>query len=323
MRMLRSLALTAALSAGVPSGAASEPAVHVQSLKITILSTMLADGEELGEWGFAALVEADGHRILFDTGAHTDVVLKNAHTLGIDLTTVPEVVLSHDHWDHVGGLLTLRQSVLAKSPSALSRVHVGQGIFYRRTSFNPGIDDNPALLLKPEYERTGGVFIVHDGPAQMYPGVWLTGPVPRKYPERNWSGKGRMLTPQGWVEDNIPEDQALVFDTDKGLVVLVGCAHAGIVNTLDYAQAVVRPARFYAVIGGVHLFAASDETLAWTAGKLAGFGVDNFLGGHCTGIETVFRFRSALGLDRRHCVVAAVGSYFELGKGIDPRNIAR
>jgi len=105
--------------------------------------------------------------------------------------------------------------------------------------------------------------------------------------------------------------------------VLVGCAHAGIVNTLDYAQAVVRPARFYAVIGGVHLFAASDETLAWTAGKLAGFGVDNFLGGHCTGIETVFRFRSALGLDRRHCVVAAVGSYFELGKGIDPRNIAR
>jgi 7,8-dihydropterin-6-yl-methyl-4-(beta-D-ribofuranosyl)aminobenzene 5'-phosphate synthase len=323
MRILKVLAVLAAALAAVPAKSAPESTGRVQSLKVTILSTMLADGTELGEWGFAALVEADGHRILFDTGAHSDVVLKNAQTMGIDLSSVPEVVLSHNHWDHVGGLLTLRQSVLAKSPSALARVHVGKGIFYRRTSFNPGIDDNPALLLKPEYEKTGGVFVVHDRPAQIYPGIWLTGPVPRKYPERNWSGSGRMLTPEGWVEDNVPEDQALVFDTDKGLVVLVGCAHAGIINTLEYAQAIVRTEHFYSVIGGVHLFNASDETLDWTAKKLKGLGMDNFLGGHCTGIEPVYRFRAALGLDRRHCVVAAVGSFFELGHGIDPRNIAR
>jgi 7,8-dihydropterin-6-yl-methyl-4-(beta-D-ribofuranosyl)aminobenzene 5'-phosphate synthase len=314
--------LAAALAGSAPSAAADTPS-RVHSLRITILSTMLADGGELGEWGFAALVEADNHRILFDTGAHTDVVLKNAGTLGIDLTTVPEVVLSHNHWDHVGGLLTLRQSVLAKAPSAMSRVHVGKGIFYRRTSFNPGIDDNPALLLRPEFERTGGVFVTHDAPEQIHPGVWVTGPVPREYPERNWSGSGRVLGPGGWVEDNVPEDQALVFDTDRGLVVLVGCAHAGIINTLEYARTVVRPSRFLAVIGGVHLFAASDKTLEWTAGKLAEFGVDNFLGAHCTGIEPVFRFRSLLGLDRRHCAVAAVGSSFDLDRGIDPRNIAR
>src|SRR6202522_1099201 len=72
---------------------------RVQALKITILSTMLADGDELGEWGFSALVEVDGHRILFDTGAHEDVVLKNTRTLGVDLSTIPEIVLSHDHWD--------------------------------------------------------------------------------------------------------------------------------------------------------------------------------------------------------------------------------
>jgi 7,8-dihydropterin-6-yl-methyl-4-(beta-D-ribofuranosyl)aminobenzene 5'-phosphate synthase len=322
MKILRSLAFVTVLIAAFPAAGADAP-VRVQSLKITILSTMLADGQELGEWGFSALVEADGHRILFDTGAHTDVVLQNARSLGIDLTTVPEVVLSHNHWDHVGGLLTLRQSVLARSPAALSRVDVGEGIFYRRTSFNPGIDDNPALLLKPEYEKTGGEFVTYDKPAQLYPGVWLTGPVPRKYPERNWSGSGRVLTPEGWAEDNVPEDQALVFDTDKGLVVLVGCAHAGIINTLEYAQSIVRPARLYAVIGGVHLFNASDETLDWTAGKLAGLGVDNFLGGHCTGIEPVIRFRSALHLDRSHCVVAAVGSTFDLVRQIDPRNIAR
>jgi 7,8-dihydropterin-6-yl-methyl-4-(beta-D-ribofuranosyl)aminobenzene 5'-phosphate synthase len=322
---MRILAFTAmaALSLAPRAGAAPDPAARVQALKITILSTMLADGQELGEWGFSALVEADGHRILFDTGAHTDVVLKNAQTLGVDLASVPEVVLSHNHWDHVGGLLTLRQSVLAKSPGALARVHVGEGIFYPRTTFNPGIEDNPALLLKPEYEKTGGVFIVHDGPAQLYPGVWLTGPVPRKYPERNWSGSGRVKAPTGWVEDNVPEDQALIFDTDRGLVVLVGCGHAGIINTIECARATVRPARIAAIVGGIHLFNASDETLDWTEKKLAGFGVDNFLGGHCTGIETVYRFRAALGLDRKHAVVAAVGSSFDLRGGISPGNIAR
>jgi 7,8-dihydropterin-6-yl-methyl-4-(beta-D-ribofuranosyl)aminobenzene 5'-phosphate synthase len=323
MGTLKVLAVMVAALTGICAGAAAGESGQVRSLKITVLSTMLADGKELGEWGFSALVEADGHRILFDTGAHPDVVLKNAESLRVDLATIPDVVLSHNHWDHVGGLLTLRQSVLTRAPTALARVHVGEGIFYRRTSFNRGIDDNPALLLKPDFEREGGTFIVHDRPAQLYPGIWLTGPVPRKYPERNWSGSGRVLTPAGWVEDNVPEDQALAFNTGKGLVVLVGCAHAGIVNTLDYAQAVVRPARFAAVIGGVHLFAASDETLDWTGRKLAAFGVDNFLGGHCTGIEPVYRFRTALGLDRGHCVVAAVGSSYDLDKGIDPGNIAR
>jgi 7,8-dihydropterin-6-yl-methyl-4-(beta-D-ribofuranosyl)aminobenzene 5'-phosphate synthase len=314
---------TVAMLAAAPAATDAAESGRVRTLKITVLSTMLADGTELGEWGFAALVDADGHLILFDTGAHTDVVLKNAQTLGLDLSRVPDVVLSHNHWDHVGGLLTLRRSVLVREPSALARVHVGEGIFYPRTSFNPGIEDNPALLLKPAYERIGGLFITHAGPAQLYPGVWLTGPIPRKYAERNWSGSGRVKTPRGWEEDTVPEDQALVFDTDQGLVVLVGCAHAGIVNTIDYARSIVRPARIHAIVGGVHLFAASDETLDWTARKLAGFGVDNFLGGHCTGIETVYRFRPALGLDRKHAVVAAVGSSFDLASGIDPRNIAR
>jgi 7,8-dihydropterin-6-yl-methyl-4-(beta-D-ribofuranosyl)aminobenzene 5'-phosphate synthase len=299
-------------------------ASRVQSLKITVLSTMLADGlDQTGEWGFSALVEADGHRILFDTGKHQDVVLKNARALDIDLSNVPEVVLSHNHGDHTGGLLTLRREMMAKSPGALSVVHVGEGIFYPRTSFNSGIPDNPALLLKAEFEKTGGVFVSHDKPVQLYPGIWLTGPVPRKYPEHNWSGSGRVQTRSGWVEDNIPEDQSLVFDTDKGLVVLLGCGHAGIINTLEYARSIVRPAPIHAVIGGIHLFAASDATLDWTASKLGEFGMENFMGAHCTGIEPVFRFRAALHLGREHCVVAAVGSSFELGKGIDPGNLAQ
>jgi 7,8-dihydropterin-6-yl-methyl-4-(beta-D-ribofuranosyl)aminobenzene 5'-phosphate synthase len=302
---------------------AAELRGRVQSLKITILSTMLADGDELGEWGFAALVEADGHRILFDTGAHTDVVLKNARTLKIDLTSVPELILSHWHWDHVGGFMTLRESVRAAAPGALARTHVAEGIFYPRAGGVPAVETNQLLRLRPDYEKSGGMFVVHAQPAQLYPGIWLTGPVPRKYPERNWSGRGRMTTPAGVVEDTVPDDMSLVFDTAEGLVVLTGCGHAGVINITEHARTFVRPARIHALVGGIHLFNASEETLGWTTEKLRGFGVDNFIGAHCTGIETVFRFRRDLGLDRAHAVVGAVGGGFELGRGINPGEIAK
>ena len=323
----RSAALLAALllacGARAPAAGADAQAPRVQHLKITILSTMLADRATLGEWGFSALVEADGHRILFDTGAHTDVVLKNARELGVDLSTIPEVVLSHHHSDHAGGFMTLRRSVMARSPSALATTHVGLGIFYPRTSGIPLVEGNTMIRIRDEYEATGGVFVVHGGPVQLYDGIWLTGPVPRRHPERNWSESVRVRTPAGLVEDNLPEDMSLVCDTDRGLVVLTGCGHAGVVNIVEYSREVVRPARIHALIGGIHLFSASDDTLSWTAGKLAAVGVDNLIGAHCTGIETVLRFRHDLGLDRAHAVVGAVGASFELGRGIDPGLIAQ
>jgi 7,8-dihydropterin-6-yl-methyl-4-(beta-D-ribofuranosyl)aminobenzene 5'-phosphate synthase len=306
----------------VSSATAAEPA-QARALKITVLSTMLADGEELGEWGFAALVEVDGHRILFDTGAHTDVVLKNMQTLKVDLATVPEVVLSHWHGDHVGGFMTLRRAAQAKSPEALGRTHVGEGIFASRVGTPPGVEMNTMIRVKADYEATGGKFVVHREPTQLYPGVWLTGPVPRKHPERNWSGRAQLKTATGLGEDTIPDDMALVIDTAGGLVIVTGCGHAGVINIIEHARALARPAAVHALIGGIHLFNATDATLAWTGEKLRGFGLAHFIGAHCTGIETVYRFRAELGLDRAHCVVGGVGASFELGKGIDPRMIAK
>jgi 7,8-dihydropterin-6-yl-methyl-4-(beta-D-ribofuranosyl)aminobenzene 5'-phosphate synthase len=284
---------------------------------------MLADGRALGEWGFAALVEADGHRILYDTGAHPDVVLKNAQTLRVDLMQVPDVVLSHSHLDHIGGLITLRQSVLTNVPTALAFAHVGEGIFYPRSSAPSGTNENSMLAIRSEYERCGGKFAIYDRPKELFPGVWLTGPVPRKYPEHNWSGSSWISTPHGEAEDTLPEDMALVCNTDSGLVVITGCGHAGVINILDYARAIVRPSRIHALIGGIHLFAAKEEVLNWTAEKMREFGVDNFLGAHCTGIETVYRFRHDLKLDRAHAVVDATGATFELGAGINPGLIAK
>src|SRR5579859_5728762 len=118
-------------------GAAGDPTAQIHSLKITVLSTMLVgEPSALGEWGFSALVEADGHRILLDTGAHPDTVATNARNLKVDLSGIHEVILTHDHWDHVAGLLSLRRECMKKDPAAMSIVHVGKGIFYSR----PGTD---------------------------------------------------------------------------------------------------------------------------------------------------------------------------------------
>ncbi|MGH9390647.1 MAG: MBL fold metallo-hydrolase, partial [Vicinamibacteria bacterium] len=110
---------------------------------------------------------------------------------------------------------------------------------------------------------------------------------------------------------------------ESGLVVISGCGHAGVINTLEYARKTVKDAPIHAALGGFHLYPASAETLTWTGTKLREMGLENFLGAHCTGIEAVFRLRESAGLDRAHCVVGAVGASFELGKGLEPLGLAR
>jgi 7,8-dihydropterin-6-yl-methyl-4-(beta-D-ribofuranosyl)aminobenzene 5'-phosphate synthase len=297
---------------------ASKPLAEVHALKVTILSTMLAD-EGIGEWGFSALVEADGHKILFDTGARPRTVLENAKELKIDLSDVQDVILSHFHDDHTTGLITLRREFAKANPAAFSRVHVGPGIFLERR----GKDHNYLVGAKKEYEATGGKFIEHNKPEEIFPGLWLTGPIPRVYPEKNYPGGIEVKKDGAWIEDNLPEDMSLVFNTDRGLVLLAGCGHAGLINTLEYARKFLRAAPIDAAIGGFHLFSAKNETLDWTAGKLKEYQTAQILGAHCTGIESVYYLRQKLGLTRQTCIVGTIGAIFDLKNGIHTGAIAQ
>lgn len=314
----RSFLLAALVLSALAQAAEPVDTQQVRKLKITVLSTMLADAG-IGEWGYAALVEVDGKRLLFDTGARPQTVLANAREMKIDLASIEEVVLSHNHDDHTGGLVTLRRELRNQNPRALSKAHVGEGIFLPRV----GALQNGLLRFKEEYEALGGSFVVHSKPAQLLPGVWITGPVPRVHPEKNFPRGLKIKTPAGEVDDTIPEDSSLAIHTTEGIVVLAGCGHAGIVNTIDYARTSIAARPVIAVIGGLHTFSASDEVLAWTADKMKEAGLRYFLAGHCTGIEAAFRIRERAGLDRRTAVVSSVGSSFTLGKGIDPGAIAR
>ena len=315
------LLLALATSASLLRAPTPEPARgtghRATQVKVTVLSTMLAGdpGRGIGEWGYSALVEVDGRTLLVDTGARPETVLRNAAELGIDLSTVTELVLTHHHDDHTGGLLTLRRELSKRNPAALSRVHIARGFFWPRSPFT-GVGVDPNAGLRAEFERTGGTFVEHDTTTELMPGVWFTGPVPRTHPERNWSGSRMVRTPQGDVEDNVPDDASIVIDTPEGLVLVSGCGHAGLVNTLEYARATIRMAPVVAAIGGFHLFNATDAQLTWTAAKLKEAGLVYLLGGHCTGVEAVFRIRQLAGLTRARAVVSAVGSSFTRGSGI-------
>lgn len=324
--MTRVLLAFAALLLLPISDAAAQPA---KAVKMTVLSTMLVGSNfaGVGEWGFAAVLEVDGRRLLVDTGARAETVLRNADELKVDLSTITDLVITHNHGDHTGGLLTLRRELAKKQPSALSRVHVPKGIFYPRPGPG-GREANGLLPLKAAYEATGGVFVEHAGPTTLMPGVTMLGPVPRVHPERNFGSPssgavGRVQTPDGVIEDIVPEDTSVVVDTAEGLLLLSGCGHSGIVNAMEHARKTVRAAPVYAVMGGFHLFAASDDVLAWTASKLKAYGVRQLMGAHCTGIEAVFRLRQLVGLTRQTAIVGAVGATYTHGKGFDATVLAR
>ena len=275
----------------------------INDYKVTILSTMLSD-THIGEWGFSAIIEADGQRILFDTGSRENTVLQNAKELNIDLNNIKDVFLSHNHKDHTGGLITLRE----KHPNSFSNAHVGEGIFYSRP--NSRGSDHYILNNKNKIQNLGVNFISHTKPSQIIPGIWTTGKVPRKYDEKNWSELGKMIDYNGKkTEDTIPEDQSLFFDTENGIVLISGCGHAGLVNTLEYVKTIIPDRPIYKILGGFHLLKLDDKKLKWTANKMKEAGVKYFVGAHCTGINSTYKIRKFMGLLSKNALVGSVGTY--------------
>ncbi len=275
----------------------------IKDFKITILSTMLSD-TYIGEWGFSAIIEVDGERILFDTGSRKRTVLQNAEELNINLEGINNVFLSHNHKDHTGGLMTLKK----KYSTSFSNAHVGEGIFYSRP--NSKGKEHYILFNKKSLEAEGVNFITHKRASQIMPGIWTTGQIPRKYDEKNWSQLGEIIDPSGnKIEDTIPEDQSLFFDTERGIVVISGCGHAGLVNTLEYINHIIPNRPIYNIIGGFHLLKLNEKKLEWTANKMKEAGVKYFVGAHCTGINSTYLIRNYMSLSKKNALVGSVGTY--------------
>lgn len=319
------MVFTALLGMGPVVGEAGEPR-RASEARVTILSSNLASGATVGEWGFSALVETDANCVLFDAGRNPDTVLRNVEALGVDLSCVTDVVLSHFHFDHTTGLVPLVDAVRAESPDAFRRVHVARGFFLSRRlpSESGDAEWNSMIAARSELEARGVEFRVHSEPAEILPGIWVTGPVERTHIEKTYpKGLVDVQLDGEWVDDWVPDSQGLTVVTAAGPIVLLGCGHSGSVNLLEQVRRSIQDESIHALMGGMHLFAADEETLAWTASHLRELGLQNLMAGHCTGIEPLMRLRRDLGLDRSTAVVGAVGSRFVLGEGIHPTPIAQ
>ena len=245
--------------------------VMASPYKITVLATNISDYGGLGEWSFSAVFEGDEESVLFDTGFNSDTVLHNVLHLGVDLSRTEKVVLSHFHSDHTGGLLVLREHFRDKNPKALSIVYVARGFFDQRRTGNgslvgPG-EFESAQDFRGASEALGISFVEIDSPTEIAPNLWLTGPVPRLVEAYNGPAGLFIDGPDGPSEDIIIDDQSLGYLTDRGWLMTSGCGHSGLINTGNVLQSIKREP-VYSIVGGFHLWRASQVTLDKTAAWL-------------------------------------------------------
>ncbi|MDA8428309.1 MAG: MBL fold metallo-hydrolase [Geobacteraceae bacterium] len=238
----------------------------------------------LGEHGFAALVEPSvGDPILFDTGQGATLV-HNVRRMNKKLSTLAGVVVSHGHYDHAGGLLPLLQEY------GTQKVYAHPAIFNPRYRVK---DTGECLAIgmphgRDVLEEAGARFDLSPEFREIAPGIFLTGEVPRATSfELGDQGLYRDCT--GQEIDNTPEDQSLIVATDKGLVLLMGCCHAGVVNTLEHMAYTMGRRDVFAVIGGTHLGFCGQEQLEMTISALRAWGIKKVAASHCTGFAASAR----------------------------------
>ena len=248
----------------------------------TLVENSVARPGVRGEHGLAVLIETDEVSVLFDSGA-TDLLLSNAKVVGADLANVDAIVLTHGHYDHTGGLAaalsTMDAPVVYAHPDAFLRRYVRLKDSVREI----GIPHSQETI-----EKSSGKLSLSSKPQEVVPGVMLTGEVPRITAFED-TGGAFFLDEECSEPDPVNDDQAIVIDAPEGLVVIVGCAHSGIVNTLLRVQRLFPDVPVRAIVGGMHLINASEERMAETVTMLRSLDPKQLAAGHCTGWKACCR----------------------------------
>ncbi len=227
-----------------------------------------------GEHGLCFHIESGDRRILFDTGQGL-VLADNALALGIDLGAVDTIVLSHGHYDHTGGL-----------PLVLAATRAPVTVHLHPDALQPKFNQTRSIGI-PFAARDAlagpNVRLVQSGePGEVAPGLFRTGEIPGPHPEEALAETFH-LDPESHAIDPLLDDQSLFFDTPQGTVVLLGCAHAGVIHILDHIQNRTNHRPIHAVLGGMHLGTATPARLAWVIGRLRYIAPHLLVPMHCTG----------------------------------------
>lgn len=256
------------------------------STRITILVDNAAMEGLAAEHGLSFHVQNERTRGLFDTG-QSDQLASNAHQLGIALTELEWVVLSHGHYDHTGGLACALQQ------------HRGMAVFAHPDAFQRKYSKQETgewreigFAQKSLMHSAEGELHVGRKPQRVAQGIGTSGEIPLRSGFETPEPRFRCRRCTGMGRDMLLDDQAMAVETDEGWVVLLGCAHRGPINNLMRMADLTGSRRFRAVAGGFHLSKASEVRIGRTVDALQAFEIDEIVPAHCTGERTVEALKS-------------------------------
>ena len=262
----------------------------LDDLKITVLAedSVLYESAYLGQHGVSFLLEGAGqgnlNRILVDVGQNSDALLSNMRTMGISPSIIDTIVLTHCHYDHTQGIARVLGEIGKKDVQVVAHPSIFRSHFVtqphpRHVGIMPGDS-------KEEIEKAGGSLFLTKDPFLIMPGVMTTGEVKRQtdFEEANI---GLKTVEDGmFVDDLILDDISVVANVkDKGLVIITGCSHAGIINIVNQAIEITSCNKIEAIIGGLHLIEAPDTVIKRTVKELSKLNVAWVSAGHCTGFK--------------------------------------
>jgi 7,8-dihydropterin-6-yl-methyl-4-(beta-D-ribofuranosyl)aminobenzene 5'-phosphate synthase len=279
--------------------------IHKNSVCLTVLceNSIGRPLAAVGEHGFSCLIETASGAYLFDTGQGFGL-LRNARALRKDLSAVKKVIISHGHYDHTGGLPDLLSAtgeieVISHPDIFIDRYWAGQG-----PTRYIGIP-----FKRPYLESLGARFRFESGFCEVAPGLWLTGEVPRRNPvEKPEKNMVRVMDDGSRVQDSLTDDLSIVIESAKGPILLLGCAHAGLINIMHHVRECKGWENFYAVIGGTHLVGADDDRVAATIEALEEFSVQRIGTAHCTSLPRAAQLQAHFG---SRFLFASVGAVLE------------
>jgi len=259
-------------------------------------------GQLIGEHGFSCFVETPQFTLLFDSGQGLGLV-QNARELSIPLQKIAGLALSHGHYDHAGGLTALLN--LCSPLTVWAHPDIFRSCFWR-SDFELRPIGIP--MGRHELEAKGACFDLDPFFRTLAPGVWLSGEIPRSTDFEGGDAHLVVPTAEGFAADPLLDDQTLIIDSEKGLILLCGCAHAGLVNIMQHALVQTGRDRIHAVVGGTHLGPADEAQFSATVKALRDFGVERLATSHCTGLLRTAQLQREFG---RRFAFAAVGSRLE------------
>jgi 7,8-dihydropterin-6-yl-methyl-4-(beta-D-ribofuranosyl)aminobenzene 5'-phosphate synthase len=285
----------------------------------------------LAEHGFAALIDLKDARtkVLWDAGVTNIALLENTRRMEIDLGAIDVIALSHGHGDHTAALTdTIKAMGRRPGPRNWAKdapleeilewvkgrpvpVIVHPAAFRERwrikqdgSKFGPGLPASRA-----EWEAAGAEIVLSDSPYELSSGCWTTGAVPRlSFEEAGTSQKMAFREGDVFIRDKVDDDQAIVINVkNKGLVIVAGCAHSGIINTVNYAQELSGVKDVWAILGGFHLAPAGEEEIQRTIDDIKSKGPAIIAPTHCSGFAAISQFAAQM---PDAFVLGAVGTRF-------------